>query len=98
MPGKSNLVEHEAPEKLLTQRGLFAGPSQIVSEDLYAEVKRGIADRERHRLVVHPNATVSMNTYFGRFPASYWQRWCVSPEVELELEVTGSGQLSLVAS
>ncbi|MET9227069.1 glycosyltransferase [Lentzea sp. NPDC003310] len=98
MPGKSNLVEHEAPEKLLTQRGLFAGPSPIVSEDLYAEVKRGIADRERHRMVVHPNATVTMNTYFGRFPASYWQRWCVSPEVELELEVTGSGQVALVAS
>lgn len=98
MPGKSSLVEHDAPQQLLTQRGLFAGPSQIVAEDLYAEVKRGVADRERHRLVVHPNASVTTNTYFGRFPASYWQRWTVSREVELALEVTGSGQIALVAS
>lgn len=98
MPGKSSLVEHDAPQQLLTQRGLFAGPSQIVAEDLYVEVRRGVADRERHRVVVHPNASVTTNTYFGRFPASYWQRWCVSREVELELEVTGSGQIALVAS
>ncbi|QQQ76595.1 glycosyltransferase [Saccharothrix sp. 6-C] len=98
MSGNSTLVEHEAPEKLLAQRGLFAGPSQIVSEDLYAEISQGIADRERHRMVVHPHATVSMNTYFGRFPATYWQRWCVSPEVELSLTLTGSGTVSVVAS
>ena len=98
MSGNSTLVEHEAPEKLLAQRGLFAGPSQIVSEDLYAEISQGIADRERHRMVVHPHATVSMNTYFGRFPATYWQRWCVSPEVELSLTLTGSGTISVVAS
>ncbi|KOX32564.1 glycosyl transferase [Saccharothrix sp. NRRL B-16348] len=98
MSGNSTLVEHEAPEKLLAQRGLFAGPSQIVSEDLYAEISQGIADRERHRMVVHPHATVSMNTYFGRFPATYWQRWCVSAEVELSLTLTGSGTVSVVAS
>ncbi|MCE6996922.1 glycosyltransferase [Saccharothrix sp. S26] len=98
MSGNSTLVEHEAPEKLLAQRGLFAGPSQIVSEDLYAEISQGIADRERHRLVVHPHAAVSMNTYFGRFPATYWQRWCVSAEVELSLTLTGSGTVSIVAS
>ncbi|MFE2751155.1 glycosyltransferase [Actinosynnema sp. NPDC059335] len=98
MSGNSTLVEHEAPERLLAQRGLFAGPSQIVSEDLYAEVAQGIADRDRHRLVVHPHAAVSMNTYFGRFPATYWQRWCVSTEVELSLTLTGSGTVSIVAS
>ncbi|NUT53104.1 MAG: glycosyltransferase [Saccharothrix sp.] len=98
MSGNSTLVDHEAPERLLAQRGLFAGPSQIVSEDLYAEVTQGIADRERHRLVVHPHAAVSMNTYFGRFPATYWQRWCVSTEVELSLTLTGSGTVSIVAS
>ncbi|QFZ16176.1 glycosyltransferase [Saccharothrix syringae] len=98
MSGNSPLVEHEAPERLLAQRGLFAGPSPIVSEDLYAEVSRGVADRERQRLVLHPHAAVSMNTYFGRFPATYWQRWCVSPEVELSLVLTGSGQVSVVAS
>src|SRR5688500_15435843 len=97
MSGNSQLVEHEAQE-LLTQRGLFAGPSPIVSADLYAEVSRGIADRERDRVVMHPHTTVTMNTYFGRFPATYWQRWCVSPEVELSLELTGSGQVSIVAS
>ncbi|WP_447005119.1 glycosyltransferase [Saccharothrix isguenensis] len=98
MSGNSQLVEHEAPQELLAQRGLFAGPSPIVSADLYAEVSRGIADRERDRMVVHPHTTITMNTYFGRFPATYWQRWCVSPEVELSLELTGSGQVSIVAS
>jgi galactofuranosylgalactofuranosylrhamnosyl-N-acetylglucosaminyl-diphospho-decaprenol beta-1,5/1,6-galactofuranosyltransferase len=91
-------IEHEPPARLTAQRGLFTGPSQLVSDDLYAEVVRGVATRERERLLVAPNAKVSTNTYFGRFPATYWQRWTVVTEVELVLDVTGSGRLALVAS
>lgn len=96
--GEVLFVDHEAPSRLVTQRGLFAGPSPVVSDDLYLEVQRGIAARERHRVVVQPNATVSMNTYFGRFPASYWQRWTVAKDVELSVRVTGSGKLAVFAS
>lgn len=98
MSPNPKLVDHEAPERLLAQRGLFSGPSPIVSADLYAEVTTGIADRERHRLELHPHAEVSTNTYFGRFPATYWQRWCVSTEVELSARLTGSGRVALLAS
>ncbi|PPK65948.1 glycosyltransferase [Actinokineospora auranticolor] len=92
------LVDHVPVGRLVTQRGLFAGPSPIVTEDLYAEVVQGAAQRRRDRVVVEPGSLVSMNTYFGRFPASYWQRWTVVREVTAELVVTGSGKLSVLAS
>jgi galactofuranosylgalactofuranosylrhamnosyl-N-acetylglucosaminyl-diphospho-decaprenol beta-1,5/1,6-galactofuranosyltransferase len=91
-------IEHEPPTRLVAQRGLFTGPSQLVSDDLYAEVVSGVARRERERLLVTPNSKVSTNTYFGRFPATYWQRWTVAKEVELVLDVAGSGRLAMVAS
>ena len=45
-----------------------------------------------------PRSEVSLDTYFGRFPASYWQRWTVVHEVEVDVVVTGSGRVSLIAS
>jgi galactofuranosylgalactofuranosylrhamnosyl-N-acetylglucosaminyl-diphospho-decaprenol beta-1,5/1,6-galactofuranosyltransferase len=89
---------HSTTNRLEAQRGLFRGPDPVCPDGLYATVERGSAVRERHRLVVHPHALVSMDTYFGRFPAAYWQRWTVVDQVDVELAVTGSGQLSLVAS
>lgn len=86
------------PSRLVTQRGLFSGPSPVVSDDLYLAVRKGVATRERHRVVVAPNATVSTNTYFGRFPATYWQRWTVAKDVEVSLRATGSGRLAVFAS
>jgi galactofuranosylgalactofuranosylrhamnosyl-N-acetylglucosaminyl-diphospho-decaprenol beta-1,5/1,6-galactofuranosyltransferase len=93
-----NLVEHTPSGRLVAQRGLFRGPDPVCPEDLYAQVRLGNAVRERQRLVVHPASEVSLDTYFGRFPASYWQRWTVVTAVELEVVVTGSGRISLVAS
>src|SRR5262245_43159000 len=78
------LVEHTPSGQLVAQRGLFAGPSPLVSNDLYAEVISGVARRDRDRVTIEPSALVSMNTYFGRFPASYWQRWTVVREVAVE--------------
>ncbi|RZQ62036.1 glycosyltransferase [Amycolatopsis suaedae] len=88
-----------APQgRLLAQRGLFSGPSDLVPEGLYAEVIAGIVTRRRDGITLAENAQVSCNTYFGRFPASYWQRWTVVREVRVEAVVTGSGHLSVSAS
>ena len=67
----------------MVQRGLFFGPSPLVPEDLYSVVERGTARRERERVVLTPGSKVNTNTYFGRFHATYWQRWTTVPEVEV---------------
>jgi galactofuranosylgalactofuranosylrhamnosyl-N-acetylglucosaminyl-diphospho-decaprenol beta-1,5/1,6-galactofuranosyltransferase len=101
LPGRApdkQLTGHSPTGQLEAQRGLFRGPNPICPDDLYARIEHGAAARERHRLVVHPHAEVSLDTYFGRFPAAYWQRWTVVDKVDVELVVTGSGRLTLVAS
>jgi galactofuranosylgalactofuranosylrhamnosyl-N-acetylglucosaminyl-diphospho-decaprenol beta-1,5/1,6-galactofuranosyltransferase len=92
------LVAVEEPGRLVAQRGLFRGPDPVCPEDLYAQVHAGGAVRERQRLVVQPGSEVTLDTYFGRFPASYWQRWTVAEDVEIDLVVTGSGRVALIAS
>ena len=87
-----------APQRLLAQRGLFFGPSALVPEDLYTRVERGAARRERTAVHLLPGATVSTNTYFGRFHATYWQRWTAIPDVRVEATVTGTGRVRLLAS
>jgi galactofuranosylgalactofuranosylrhamnosyl-N-acetylglucosaminyl-diphospho-decaprenol beta-1,5/1,6-galactofuranosyltransferase len=87
-----------APSRLVVQRGLFFGPSAMVPEDLYAVVERGIARRERDRVHLLPGSRVSTNTYFGRFHATYWQRWSAVPEVEVGLVLSGTGRVRLMAS
>ena len=69
------LIEHAAPDRLVVARGLFTGPSAQVSDDLYARIVSGRAHRERYALHLEKGATVDTNTYFGRLPASYFQRW-----------------------
>jgi galactofuranosylgalactofuranosylrhamnosyl-N-acetylglucosaminyl-diphospho-decaprenol beta-1,5/1,6-galactofuranosyltransferase len=86
------------PSRLTVQRGLFFGPSALVPEDLYAVVERGGARRERHRVVLDPHSAVGTNTYFGRFPATYWQRWTAVGEVEATAVVSGTGRVRLMAS
>ena len=88
----------ERPSRLVVQRGLFFGPSAVVPEDLYSVVERGIARRERDRVTLSPGSKVSTNTYFGRFHATYWQRWTTVPEVEVTATVSGTGRIRLMAS
>ncbi|EHK84215.1 putative glycosyltransferase [Saccharomonospora azurea SZMC 14600] len=95
---KALFSEHAGTGRLLAQRGLFAGPSEVVSKDLYAEILEGVAARERGSVTLEPSARISGNTYFGRFPASYWQRWTTAKSVSVEADVTGSGQLAVRAS
>lgn len=90
--------EPERPSRIVAQRGLFFGPSALVPEDLYSVVERGTAERERDRVRIDPNSLVSTNTYFGRFHATYWQRWTATTEVSAELVVSGSGLVRLIAS
>lgn len=95
---QATFSEHTPHGRLTAQRGLFAGPSPVVSKDLYAEVLEGVVSRKRGSISLEPSARVSGNTYFGRFPASYWQRWTTAREVRVEMVVTGSGLLSVRAS
>jgi galactofuranosylgalactofuranosylrhamnosyl-N-acetylglucosaminyl-diphospho-decaprenol beta-1,5/1,6-galactofuranosyltransferase len=85
-------------ERLVAQRVLFAAPFHQVPDDLYSTVEGGNAARQRQAVALEPFSRVSTNTYFGRFPASYWQRWTTATEVRLEVVVSGSGQLSISAS
>lgn len=84
--------------RIVAQRGLFFGPSPRVPEDLYSRVERGTARRLRDRVELTPGAVVSTNTYFGRFHATYWQRWTDVPDVEVDLVVSGTGRVRLMAS
>ena len=85
-------------ERLVVQRTLFSGLTVESTDDLYCVAERGVMVAERARVVVDGHATVTTNTYFGRFPASYWQRWTSVGAVTLEVVATGSGTLRLMAS
>jgi galactofuranosylgalactofuranosylrhamnosyl-N-acetylglucosaminyl-diphospho-decaprenol beta-1,5/1,6-galactofuranosyltransferase len=95
---ETTFAERVAQGRLTTQRGLYAGPSPIVSKDLYSELHWGSVVRERASVRLEPSTRVSGNTYFGRFPASYWQRWTTVKEVTVEAVVSGDGLLSVGAS
>ncbi|MGV9819134.1 glycosyltransferase [Nocardia xishanensis] len=92
-------ADHRAPDRLVLQRGIFTGPSAKVSDELYAVVK-GRSTRERLALHLDKGATAHTNTYFGRFAASYWQRWTTVTEVRatMVLDVTKKASVRLVAS
>lgn len=96
--GEARFTEHTPSGRLLAQRGLYAGPSDVVNKDLYAEVVEGVVARKRDTITLEPSARVSGNTYFGRFPASYWQRWTTADSVMVEATVNGSGRLAVRAS
>lgn len=87
-----------AASELLVQRTLFLGPSAEAPEELYSVLTRGAGVRERERLVLAPHATATTDTYFGRFPASYWQRWTAVREITVRLVATGSGLLRVMVS
>src|SRR5436853_7209610 len=90
------LTEHSAPERLVVARGLFAGPSARVDDDMYARIRRGQAYRERNAVHLEKGATVDTNTYFGRLPASYFQRWTTVTEVQLKAVFNSSSPARLV--
>jgi galactofuranosylgalactofuranosylrhamnosyl-N-acetylglucosaminyl-diphospho-decaprenol beta-1,5/1,6-galactofuranosyltransferase len=80
------------------QRTMFGPPRDLEPATLYHRVELGVAVAERDGVRVEPHARVSTNTYFGRFPASYWQRWTRAGRVRVEADVDGGGTVRLVAS
>ncbi len=92
------LVERNGTGQLVAQRSLFAGPSDLVTKDLYCDVTRGAVNRGRDRLTLGESSAANCNTYFGRFPASYWQRWTSVNSVTLELTASGTGTVFVCAS
>jgi galactofuranosylgalactofuranosylrhamnosyl-N-acetylglucosaminyl-diphospho-decaprenol beta-1,5/1,6-galactofuranosyltransferase len=84
--------------RLVAQRLLFAAPVAEAPDLLYVRGRTGCGSRDRDAITVEPGTAISTNTYFGRFPASYWQRWTEVRDVELHAGVCGAGELRLVAS
>ncbi len=82
----------------LLQRTLFAGPVPSAPAELYAVTERGTVQRERGRLVLQPGARVTTETYFGRFPAAYYQRWTGVTAVTAAVTVAGAARVELRAS
>ncbi|MFD5869088.1 glycosyltransferase [Corynebacterium sp. NPDC060344] len=75
----------------LIQRSLFRGPQEWVNPDLYARILAGSCVRERSGVRLAAESIVSTNTYFGRFAASYWQRWTTVREVAVSCRVEVEG-------
>ncbi|MDZ7914531.1 MAG: glycosyltransferase [Rhodococcus sp. (in: high G+C Gram-positive bacteria)] len=95
---RSRLVDHDPQSRFVVQRGLFSGPSTLIDDDLYTNIESGLAYRSRRRVAIEPNAEIDTNTYFGRFPASYWQRWTAVKAVRVTMSYEGAGRIALVAS
>ncbi|MBE7163313.1 MAG: glycosyltransferase, partial [Williamsia herbipolensis] len=85
-------------DRMVVQRGLFSGPSADVPDEMYVEVLAGHAQRHRRSVRVGAYGRVSTNTYFGRFPAAYWQRWTTATTVRFDGRVRGAGRVMLRAS
>ncbi len=85
-------------EQLLAQRAFFAAPFPEAPDDLYSRRAEGAIERARERVVVQPHAQLSTNTFFGRFPASYWQRWTEITQVEVSAIVQGTARIAVRAS
>ena len=82
----------------LAQRTFFAAPFPEAPDDLYSCSTGGVIERARERVVIQPHAQLSTNTFFGRFPASYWQRWTQVTQAEVSAIVEGTGRISVRAS
>lgn len=97
-----DVVDHRCgasdPEQLLAQRAFFAAPFPEVPDALYSCSAEGVVERARERVVIQPHARLTTNTFFGRFPASYWQRWTEITHVEVSVTVQGTGRVSIRAS
>ena len=89
-------TESDLLRELVLQRTLFSGPQKWVNDDLYSRIERGLARRTRSRLHLEPGAIVHTNTYFGRFEASYWQRWTDVETVKVRVEIESEGQVDVL--
>lgn len=94
----AELLREVEQAPIVAMRTFFAPPFNSVPVDLYARIAEGAATRHRVAATVHAHSRITTGTYFGRFPASYWQRWTSVAEVEVVATTTGSGELKVMAS
>ncbi len=96
------MVDHQHDpsdqEQLLIQHDCLRWPVPRGARRSLLAQCRGALERARERVVVQPHAQPSTNTYFGRFPASYWQRWTAVTRVEVGAVVQVPGRISVRAS
>jgi galactofuranosylgalactofuranosylrhamnosyl-N-acetylglucosaminyl-diphospho-decaprenol beta-1,5/1,6-galactofuranosyltransferase len=85
-------------QQLVVQRAFFAAAFPETPDDLYSRSTNGVVERQRQRVTIRPHAQLSTNTFFGRFPASYWQRWTDVAQVEFRVIASGTGRISIRAS
>ncbi|MGW5521998.1 glycosyltransferase [Gordonia sp. NPDC003950] len=71
---------------VLVQRTLFAGPNPRVVPGMYVDANMAMVRPDRTEVRMEPGAILSTNTYFGRFAASYWQRYTAIDSVRLEFD------------
>lgn len=83
---------------ITAQRTFFAPAFDRVPCEMYSRAELGSATRGRSRVTLGPHSRLSTNTYYGRFPASYWQRWTRVTEVHIDVTLTGAGQVRVFAS
>ncbi len=88
---RSELHQHRDLARLVLARGVFTGPTARVKDALYAKIVAGKAHRERFAVHLEKGATVSTDTYFGDFPASYFQRWTTVTEVTVSFSHEAEG-------
>jgi galactofuranosylgalactofuranosylrhamnosyl-N-acetylglucosaminyl-diphospho-decaprenol beta-1,5/1,6-galactofuranosyltransferase len=82
----------------LAQRVLTLPPALGLPAELYAKRVQGRVHLERTSFTLDPHSAITTNTYFGRVPASYWQRWTGVTEMTFEAEFSGEGVVELFAS
>ncbi|HVW40586.1 MAG TPA: glycosyltransferase [Amycolatopsis sp.] len=85
-------------QQAVVQRTFFAPPRELEPSELYCSIERGVAVAERTRVTLDPHATVTTDTYFGRFPASYWQGFTRVDSVTVRVAGQGAGRIRLIAS
>ena len=90
--------EPPATRGALAQRLLALPPVLGLPEKLYTKRRQGRIRLERGTFVLEPDAALTTNTYFGRVPASYWQRWTAVQEMTFEADYTGAGTIEVFAS
>jgi galactofuranosylgalactofuranosylrhamnosyl-N-acetylglucosaminyl-diphospho-decaprenol beta-1,5/1,6-galactofuranosyltransferase len=83
-------MSERAPDRLVVARGLFTGVSAAVPDEMYARI-RGRGNCERHALNLEKGARATTDTYFGRVPVSYFQRWTRVSEFVLKLAYDAGG-------
>jgi len=81
------------------QRVLFHPVGEIASPELYVRVPSGrVLQLERDSIEIGPYTVASTRTYFGRFPAAYYQRWTELRSVLVRGTASGRGRLRVYAS